>query len=524
MHTFLTVVHVIVCVFLILVVLLQAGKGGGMGIAFGGSGSQTVFGSSGAGNFLTRLTAITAVVFMVTSLGLARYSSQQDSKRLQKLADQKAVDKKVEDEKADQAEGRAGEGRARPRRRRPRLRRPRPRRPRPPTASPRPAAVRRRRRQDQGQGRGERRQGREGQDAGRRSGRRAEGEEKEEGPARPKARPQAPRRPRPRRLQRRHRASRLQRWRCRSRKFRGWATTSWSSTCARDGRPRWPAGRRRESGGGAAALRSPLRRRRRRRAGHPAQRGRPTRACACSTPTAARPRCAATAFAASPRCCTKPTRRCAGRTSASRPAPACWRARSTSRTAPVDTVAVEMGRPQLARERDPAGRPADPSARCASRSRRATGRFRFTGVSMGNPHAVIFVDEPDADLRALADELRPGAGDRRPVSQAHQRRVRARRAATEIDLWVWERGSGLTMACGTGACATAVAAGLEERLAPGAETLVHLPGGTLGITVAKDYSGVVMRGPARTVFHGRSDRKRSLVAPRRGALRLQPDL
>jgi len=72
MHTFLTVLHVIVCVFLILVVLLQAGKGGGMGIAFGGSGSQTVFGSSGAGNFLTRLTSITAVIFMVTSLGLAR--------------------------------------------------------------------------------------------------------------------------------------------------------------------------------------------------------------------------------------------------------------------------------------------------------------------------------------------------------------------------------------------------------------------------------------------------------------------
>ena len=85
MNTFLTVLHVLVCLFLILVVLLQAGKGGGMGIAFGGGGSQTVFGSSGAGNFLTRLTSITALIFMVTSLGLAHYSSQQDSRRLQKL-------------------------------------------------------------------------------------------------------------------------------------------------------------------------------------------------------------------------------------------------------------------------------------------------------------------------------------------------------------------------------------------------------------------------------------------------------
>jgi preprotein translocase subunit SecG len=100
MQTFLTALHIVVCVFLILVVLLQAGKGGGMGIAFGGAGSQTVFGSSGAGNFLTRLTSITAALFMITSLGLAHYSSQQDSKRLQKLAEQKAADKKAEDERA----------------------------------------------------------------------------------------------------------------------------------------------------------------------------------------------------------------------------------------------------------------------------------------------------------------------------------------------------------------------------------------------------------------------------------------
>src|SRR6185503_14870752 len=101
MTTFLTIVHVAVCLFLILVVLLQAGKGGGMGIAFGGGGSQTVFGSSGAGNFLTRLTSITAALFMITSLGLAHYSSQQDSKRLQKLAEQKATEKKAEEERAN---------------------------------------------------------------------------------------------------------------------------------------------------------------------------------------------------------------------------------------------------------------------------------------------------------------------------------------------------------------------------------------------------------------------------------------
>jgi preprotein translocase subunit SecG len=92
MFTVLTIVHVFICLFLIVVVLLQAGKGGGMGIAFGGGGSQTVFGSSGAGNFLTRLTAGFAVAFFVNSLVLAYLSSQSDSKRLQSLSAQKAAE------------------------------------------------------------------------------------------------------------------------------------------------------------------------------------------------------------------------------------------------------------------------------------------------------------------------------------------------------------------------------------------------------------------------------------------------
>jgi preprotein translocase subunit SecG len=76
--TFLTVIHVIVCVFLILVVLLQQGKGGGLS-SMGGGGAQ-VFGGRGAGNFMTRLTAICATVFMFTSLTLAALSSAGDTK------------------------------------------------------------------------------------------------------------------------------------------------------------------------------------------------------------------------------------------------------------------------------------------------------------------------------------------------------------------------------------------------------------------------------------------------------------
>src|SRR5215813_11253283 len=92
-----TILHVIVCLFLILVVLLQAGKGGGMGLAFGNSGAQTMFGGSGAGNFLTRLTAGTAVAFMITSLTLAYFASAKQGAWLDeyehKMAEQNRRDR-----------------------------------------------------------------------------------------------------------------------------------------------------------------------------------------------------------------------------------------------------------------------------------------------------------------------------------------------------------------------------------------------------------------------------------------------
>jgi preprotein translocase subunit SecG len=77
--TLVTVIHVLVCVFLILVILLQAGKGGGMGAAFGGGGSQTVFGGRGATPFLGKVTSVSAAIFMLTSLTLAYHSSRTTS-------------------------------------------------------------------------------------------------------------------------------------------------------------------------------------------------------------------------------------------------------------------------------------------------------------------------------------------------------------------------------------------------------------------------------------------------------------
>ena len=78
MYAFLIILHILICLVLILIVLLQAGKGADMGAAFGGS-SQTVFGSSGAGTFLGKMTAGVAILFMLTSLALTYTASHRSS-------------------------------------------------------------------------------------------------------------------------------------------------------------------------------------------------------------------------------------------------------------------------------------------------------------------------------------------------------------------------------------------------------------------------------------------------------------
>jgi preprotein translocase subunit SecG len=75
MTTFLTVLHVMVCIVIVVVVLLQRGKGAEIGAVFGGGASSTVFGSRGAGNFLTKITTGAAVTFMCTSLALAYFNA-----------------------------------------------------------------------------------------------------------------------------------------------------------------------------------------------------------------------------------------------------------------------------------------------------------------------------------------------------------------------------------------------------------------------------------------------------------------
>ena len=71
MSLFFIILHVVVCIALIMIVLLQTGKGADMGAAFGGGGSNTLFGATGASTFLGKLTTAAAIVFMLTSLALA---------------------------------------------------------------------------------------------------------------------------------------------------------------------------------------------------------------------------------------------------------------------------------------------------------------------------------------------------------------------------------------------------------------------------------------------------------------------
>src|SRR5690606_20509654 len=77
MQTFVLVVHIILAILMIVLILVQHGKGADAGASFGGGGAATIFGASGSGNFLTRLTAVFTALFFVTSITLAIFAKKQ---------------------------------------------------------------------------------------------------------------------------------------------------------------------------------------------------------------------------------------------------------------------------------------------------------------------------------------------------------------------------------------------------------------------------------------------------------------
>ncbi len=167
-------------------------------------------------------------------------------------------------------------------------------------------------------------------------------------------------------------------------------------------------------------------------------------------------------------------------------------------------VAIELGPPGLLHPEIPMEGPEH--QRCVGAVLEAGGReLAITAVATGNPHAVSFWNVGGDELRREAEALgrlvethsrfpkRTNAGFARALGKA------------ELELVVWERGVGLTPACGTGACAAAVAACLTGVAEPGAEIAVHQAGGTLHIAIDPQYANVRMRGPAHHVFDGHID-------------------
>lgn len=162
----------------------------------------------------------------------------------------------------------------------------------------------------------------------------------------------------------------------------------------------------------------------------------------------------------------------------------------------VDTVTVDMGEPILTAAEVPA---LSASERMVEETLPTAkhGDFAVTVVSMGNPHGVIFVDE-------ITDELVLGAGPELERHSAFPDRANIEFVKVidgeTVQMRVWERGSGETLACGTGACATAVAAALTGRT--NRKVTVKLIGGDLSIEWNEKDNHVYMTGPARTVFTG----------------------
>lgn len=161
----------------------------------------------------------------------------------------------------------------------------------------------------------------------------------------------------------------------------------------------------------------------------------------------------------------------------------------------VATATVDMGEPILQADlvpvKVPSKRVIDVPLRLPAHA------FQMTCVSMGNPHAVMFVEDlAKVPLAKVGPEV-----ENHPL---FPQRVNAHfvqvHAPTEVTMVTWERGSGATLACGTGASAVCVAGVLAGRT--GREIRAHLPGGDLFLNWREEDNHVYMTGPATEVFSG----------------------
>ena len=161
----------------------------------------------------------------------------------------------------------------------------------------------------------------------------------------------------------------------------------------------------------------------------------------------------------------------------------------------VETARVDMGEPILEAEKIPVISKEQPVKNLELEAENK--KFKFTCVSMGNPHAITIVENTkEFDVEKYGKELE--------VNSAFPKKANIEFAQIidkeNIKMRVWERGAGETLACGTGACATAVACNLNGLT--GRKVNIELLGGTLNIEWNEKDNHVYMTGPAVTVFDG----------------------
>ncbi len=166
----------------------------------------------------------------------------------------------------------------------------------------------------------------------------------------------------------------------------------------------------------------------------------------------------------------------------------------------VERVRVDMGEPILLPEAIPTTLPGNPQYRGAvveTELHVADQSLRVTSLSMGNPHCICFVE-------ALSDQWVLGLGPQIEHDPHFPHRVNVEfvqvLSPKEVQVRVWERGSGETLACGTGACAVCVAGVLTGRTER--TLLAHLPGGDLKLHWSEKDNHVYLTGPAVEVFSG----------------------
>jgi len=166
----------------------------------------------------------------------------------------------------------------------------------------------------------------------------------------------------------------------------------------------------------------------------------------------------------------------------------------------VDQVTVDMGQPHLNREDIPMA--GEGGTQVINEPVTIDGKnYRLTAVSMGNPHALFFVDDIEqAPIAELGPRL--ADGDHPLFPEGVNVGFIEMKNPSELVYRVWERGSGMTQACGTGATAAAVAAILNQKAEKDANITVHLDGGDLVIRWDAQPGHAFMTGPAETVCEG----------------------